>query len=73
MPSIVIAILALLAQAPQELATIQALWAAVRGGASATDQATLDALINAMSGKLDTDFAALAAALAARGSPEAPA
>ena len=61
MPVIVTTLLALLAAAPGAFAQISALWATVRGGFSASDQTTVDAILAALSPKLDADLAKLQA------------
>lgn len=47
MPAIVTAILSLLAQAPEAIAEITSVYNSVRGGLSATDQATIDSVLAA--------------------------
>ena len=59
MSAIVTTLLALLAAAPNAFAQVQALWATVKGGVSAKDQATVDAILAALTPKLDADLAQL--------------
>lgn len=47
MPAIALSLLSLLQYAPQALTEIQAVYAAVKGDLSATDQATIDAALAA--------------------------
>ena len=60
MSPIITAILALLSAAPSAFMQVQALWATVKSGASAKDQATVDAILAALSPKLDGDLTQLA-------------
>ncbi len=60
MSPIITAILALIAAAPNAIAESMALWNQVKGGASATDQATVDQVLAALNPKLDADLAGLA-------------
>lgn len=62
MSPIVASILALLAAAPNAIAEVQALWATIKDGFSAKDQATVDGIFAFLNPKLDTDIAALHAA-----------
>ena len=66
MSPIVASILALLAAAPGAVAQVESLWATIKDGFSAKDQATVDGILAFLNPKLDTDIAALhAAAMAA--------
>ncbi len=59
MPAIALSLLSLLQYAPQALNEIQAVYAAVKGDLSATDQATIDA---ALAAAMSDDAQATAAA-----------
>ncbi len=62
MPVIVTSLLSLIQYAPQAIAEIQAVYNAIKGDLSATDQATIDAALKAAQ---DSDAAATVAADAA--------
>lgn len=59
MPTILTTILALIAAAPQAYSQILALWNLAKSGFSASDQASVDAVLAVLNPKLDTDVGQL--------------
>ena len=58
-------LLQLITGAPLEIAQVAAIWAAVKGAFSATDRASIDAIITRLDVKTDADIARLHADAAA--------
>jgi hypothetical protein len=72
MSPIVATILGLIAAAPGAISQIESLWTLVKGAFSATDVATVDAVLAVLNPKVDADVAALhIAALAGMGAAAA--